>query len=187
MRRRQLNTKTGFIFRKLLMQNIVVGCTIAGNKALLNVLNSKKPNTNNIVMHDWWLALIASVFGKITYIEKSLILYRQHGKNCVGAKPSGLSFYMNHLLHGKPFAKTWNYIDFTSLQAREFYSQYGVLLSEEQKKQIAFFLDVRGKNVFTSLLRCFFKGISMHSFKRNLALLICFSFIGRLPLTNEPV
>jgi hypothetical protein len=38
------------------------------------------------IMHDWWIGLIASAFGKIDFLAKPTILYRQHGKNDIGAK-----------------------------------------------------------------------------------------------------
>ena len=41
---------------------------------------------DNVIMHDWWCALVASYFGRIDYIDDALILYRQHGINSVGAK-----------------------------------------------------------------------------------------------------
>ena len=67
----------------LLVSNIVTGCTTMVNRALLNMLGRKPENT---IMHDMWLALVAAAFGKIYFINKSTILYRQHGNNSNGAK-----------------------------------------------------------------------------------------------------
>lgn len=70
---------------KLLVQNYVTGCTVMINRAL-------KQKCNNIpqdcIMHDWWLALVAVLFGKIVCVDESTILYRQHSGNQVGAKAS---------------------------------------------------------------------------------------------------
>lgn len=41
-------------------------------------------------MHDWYIALYASSFGVISFVDKALILYRQHGGNQVGAKSFSL-------------------------------------------------------------------------------------------------
>lgn len=68
---------------QLLVQNIVTGCTMMVNKALLDKIIELPRNS---VMHDMWLALIAAVFGKIGFIEHPTILYRQHQFNCEGAK-----------------------------------------------------------------------------------------------------
>jgi len=41
-----------------------------------------------VLMHDWWLALLAVSAGRVAYIEQPLVQYRQHGENVVGAEPS---------------------------------------------------------------------------------------------------
>ena len=43
----------------------------------------------SFVMHDWWLALCASAFGRIAFLREPLIRYRQHGENSVGAYNAG--------------------------------------------------------------------------------------------------
>ena len=37
------------------------------------------------ILHDWWLALVASKFGKIIYTPICYVSYRQHSNNVVGA------------------------------------------------------------------------------------------------------
>jgi len=66
----------------LLSQNYVTGCASAINRSLLELAVPLQ----SAVMHDWWLALLASASGEIGYINTSTIAYRQHGKNTVGAK-----------------------------------------------------------------------------------------------------
>lgn len=41
---------------------------------------------SKIIMHDYWAALIAKVFGKIGFVNEPTMYYRQHGNNSVGAK-----------------------------------------------------------------------------------------------------
>lgn len=67
----------------LLVQNYVTGCTILVNRRLLEIA---LPIPDEAVLHDWWLALCGTVFGKTAYIDKPLLKYRQHGNNVVGAK-----------------------------------------------------------------------------------------------------
>jgi len=67
----------------LLAQNFVTGCTVMINRSLLDIA---LPIPEHVVMHDWWLALCAAVFGHIGYIDEPLVKYRQHGNNEVGAK-----------------------------------------------------------------------------------------------------
>jgi hypothetical protein len=67
---------------RLLMQNFVTGCTMMVNRPLLTLA---LPIPVGAVMHDWWLALVAIRFGHARPIPKATVLYRQHGRNEVGA------------------------------------------------------------------------------------------------------
>lgn len=71
--------------RNILFQNIVTGCTSAINRSLAE-LAGQCGDTSNVIMHDWWLALVAAKFGKLVYLDVSTMDYRQHGNNSVGAK-----------------------------------------------------------------------------------------------------
>jgi hypothetical protein len=44
------------------------------------------PIPEGAVMHDWWLALCAAVWGRIDFLTEPTVLYRQHGSNEIGAK-----------------------------------------------------------------------------------------------------
>ena len=71
-----------------LASSLVAGCTMMVNQSLLALLH-EEVNSNNIFMHDWWAALLASAFGEVVYIDRATISYRQHGNNSMGAtKPS---------------------------------------------------------------------------------------------------
>ncbi len=80
----------------LLSQNFVTGCTVLINKPLLEIA---LPIPNEALMHDWWLALCAAVFGQIGFIDEPLVMYRQHDSNEVGAK--NIRDFIN------PFSKSW--------------------------------------------------------------------------------
>ena len=66
----------------LMAQNFVTGCTMLINRALKE---KALPFPRDIIMHDYWLALAAAMCGKIGFINVPTILYRQHGRNTVGA------------------------------------------------------------------------------------------------------
>ncbi|OPX37363.1 MAG: hypothetical protein B1H11_06010 [Desulfobacteraceae bacterium 4484_190.1] len=67
----------------LLCQNFVTGSTVMINRPLLELA---LPVPREALMHDWWLALCAAVFGRLEYFEKPLVKYRQHRNNTVGAR-----------------------------------------------------------------------------------------------------
>lgn len=68
---------------QLLVQNVVSGCALLANRALINLA---LPVPKQAVMHDWWLALVASAFGTISHVKEPLVFYRQHNHNHIGAK-----------------------------------------------------------------------------------------------------
>lgn len=70
----------------LLCQNQVTGCACVISRALLELAY---PVPRDVLMHDSWLALLASAVGKIGYIPQPLVKYRQHGGNVLGAVSFG--------------------------------------------------------------------------------------------------
>ncbi|WP_157373640.1 glycosyltransferase family 2 protein [Thermobacillus composti] len=67
-----------------LAENVVVGCTVVINKHSKQLLVKLKPNTKDIIMHDWWMYICVSLFGKIIFDDFPTVLYRQHSSNLVG-------------------------------------------------------------------------------------------------------
>lgn len=74
-------TRNGFF--DLLLSNCVTGCSALFTPALARLA---APVPAAAVMHDWWLALVASLFGRIEYLDRPLVGYRQHQSNTVGAR-----------------------------------------------------------------------------------------------------
>ena len=71
------------VLERLLVQNVVTGCTCLLNRPLLKLA---LPIPQGVVMHDWWFALLAASEGEIGFVPQATICYRQHGANAVGAK-----------------------------------------------------------------------------------------------------
>lgn len=88
--------------RVLLSQNFVTGCASAFNRNLLKLAVPM----HGVVMHDWWLALLASVTGEIGYLDTPTIAYRQHGDNTVGAKRIRL-WRMLYEIYSPQTSKIW--------------------------------------------------------------------------------
>ena len=115
---------------KALAQNTVTGCTTMINKCLCDM--AKDTNHKDIIMHDWWLAAIASAFGNVKAVKQPTILYRQHGKNSVGAKSFSQSFQL--VKSGeKDLQKS---LDKTYVQAKQFTEVFGDKLTEKQQNAI---------------------------------------------------
>ena len=69
----------------LRLNNYITGCTILSKKEFLKYI-LPIPKGTKYLIHDYWIAIILSLKGKITYIEEPLVKYRQHQDNQVGYK-----------------------------------------------------------------------------------------------------
>ena len=78
----------------LALTNVVTGCTALLNRALVQKVLPIPPEA---LMHDWWLALVASAFGQIALVEEPGVLYRQHSSNVLGAQGLGLAYWRQRL------------------------------------------------------------------------------------------
>ncbi|NMF04272.1 glycosyltransferase [Clostridium beijerinckii] len=65
---------------ELLMTNFVTGCAMMVKKDIA----SKAIPFEKTLVHDQWIAIIAALNGKIEFINKPLVRYRQHGCNQTG-------------------------------------------------------------------------------------------------------
>ncbi len=83
---------------RLLVQNVASGCTMMINKTLLNKC---KTIPNEAIMHDYWLILVAILFGDVFYIDEPAMLYRQHSSNELGASAYNIKYIINKFKSSK--------------------------------------------------------------------------------------
>jgi len=84
----------------LLAQNYVTGSTILINRPLVDIAF---PIPKEALIYDWWIALSCAVFGRIGYLDKPTVQYRQHRDNQIGAK--SLSNTLNPMITN--WIKNW--------------------------------------------------------------------------------
>lgn len=82
------------LYPSILFTNVVTGCTTIMNRKLLNLA---LPFPDHIPMHDHWLAVCAVFAGKLELLNEPTILYRQHGRNQVGAPARGILSKLKNL------------------------------------------------------------------------------------------
>ncbi len=113
----------------MLMENKLLGCTIMINKPLKDKI---KVLPKNARVHDWWVALIASAFGKIVFVEDQTMLYRQHSSNVIGNRN-----YVKYVLDAMKALKTQKEkLRLTEKQAEDFFRIYKKELTKEQKRVV---------------------------------------------------
>jgi glycosyltransferase involved in cell wall biosynthesis len=139
---RGLDVVNGVNLNRLLLQNVVTGCALMANRALLN---KALPLPQEAVMHDWWLALVASSFGIIEALPESLVKYRQHGGNSLGARRLDAGFVLQNII-GKAVLKPS--IEARVAQAQAFLERFEDSLQPEQLEVVRAFATLREASWF---------------------------------------
>ncbi len=150
---------------RLLVQNVITGCTVMINRPLAEL---SLPISEDAIMHDWWIGLIAATLGKIEALPQSSIKYRQHNDNDIGASAFNLSTVFRK-------AKTLFSLSLDKyiIQAKSFLLHYSDRLDREQRMILEAFISIenlpwyRGKII---LLKYHF--LKQH-WTRNTGLLLC--------------
>ena len=75
--------------QQLLVQNNVTGCTLIMNEPLRRLV-ADHARAKELFMHDWFIALTAASFGRISVVDRPLTRYRQHAGNQIGASARSL-------------------------------------------------------------------------------------------------
>lgn len=122
-----------------LTENTVTGGTSLINHALAELWKGDE----EIVMHDWYLALLAAAFGKLVYIDVPTQLYRQHSDNVLGARTLSKRFkkwVRPHTL----FAVYWDLIKNSQKQARHLLH---MPLSHSNRELIEAFVTIMDKPI----------------------------------------
>lgn len=85
-----------------LLDDYCTGCTMVFNKAAVELYIGQKHKY--LKYHDKLLGMICLFMGELIYDNRSFIMYRQHGKNQVGANTSNIRIItnsINRLLHNR--------------------------------------------------------------------------------------
>jgi glycosyltransferase involved in cell wall biosynthesis len=149
---------------RLLVQNVMTGCTMMINKTLKELAY---PIPTNAVMHDWWVALIASALGCIGHISDRTVLYRQHSSNALGAKRfysfNSVRNVLNRL-HQNDDAKLYH--------AHELLVRYKNLLTIPQIEMLEDFIQLHHTSWSKRRYLIFKNGFFKNGFLRNSVMLL---------------
>ena len=136
-------------FGNALVQNICTGCTAMMNHELRDIINQTKPV--NIVMHDWWFYLTASLHGDVIYDHNPYMYYRQHGNNEWGAKTRKIDILKYRL---KQLSKKRGYI---YRQNEEILKAYEI--TNEDKRRLLRFVQNSEKGILGKIKLVFYREI----------------------------
>jgi glycosyltransferase involved in cell wall biosynthesis len=136
-------------FSAQLVSNTVTGCTTLLNRALLEQALPVPPQA---MMHDWWLSLVASRFGRLCFIRQALVDYRQHGANTLGARahiPLRLDLsFLRKLFAPRQSLQAQQLFRASAAQAAAFRDRYEALLTADDRRCLALISDMPHKGLW---------------------------------------
>ncbi|MCD0009700.1 glycosyltransferase family 2 protein, partial [Streptococcus agalactiae] len=143
-----------------LTENTVTGGTMMINHALAE----KWFTPNDILMHDWFLALLAASLGEIIYLDLPTQLYRQHDNNVLGARTMDKRFKILREGPKSIFTRYWKLIHDSQKQASLIVDKYGDIMTANDLELIKCFIKI-DKQPFMTRLRWLWKyGYSINHF-----------------------
>lgn len=146
-----------------LTENTVTGGTMMINHALAE----KWFTPNDILMHDWFLALLAASLGEIIYLDLPTQLYRQHDNNVLGARTMDKRFKILREGPKSIFTRYWKLIHDSQKQASLIVDKYGDIMTVNDLELIKCFIKI-DKQPFMTRLRWLWKyGYSKNQFKHQ--------------------
>lgn len=155
---------------KVALQNVSPGCVMIINRDLLR---AALPFPKNVMMHDWWLLIIASCLGNVAYTEKPMHLYRQHDNNVIGAQKISLTWKLKKML-AILFSKDSTFMK-TLIQAEEVNSRLSTL--GVFNSDIAILAKLRTMTKVEKLRAVFNSTIRGSNMKRNILLFLKIIFV----------
>jgi glycosyltransferase involved in cell wall biosynthesis len=163
----KLNPKKGRVLNRLIVGNVVTGCTVMINRKLRDI---SIPIPAQAIMHDWWIALVAAAFGKIGYINQPTILYRQHGKNDTGAKQWGMKYIFKKFLTFFKTEELQKSLERTRCQCQMFRERYASSLDKNKSEMLKTYAGLDQFNFFQKRVYLMRYRLFKIGFIRNLAL-----------------
>lgn len=147
------------------LHNFITDNNITGCSMMINHILAKQIQVipEKAIMHDWWIGMYASAFGRIIYLDEPLIFYRQHNNNDTGAQQYGWNYWVTRFLRNPSFAR---YI----IQVELFLKIYKDQFTPMQRKMLEGISMINHMNWFQRRLILFKYKIFKNGFIRNLGL-----------------
>lgn len=90
----KLNPRISSNINSIIANSVVTGCTMIFNKELNSIIKE----IPKVIIHDQWVSILACKFGVISYVNRPLVLYRQHDKNVVGSALVNIKYLLRKIL-----------------------------------------------------------------------------------------
>jgi len=169
-----LNPQWAEKFSQLLLQNVAPGCTMLLNRLLLE---KALPFPPQVMMHDWWLMLVARAFGQILWLDQPLVEYRQHRGNQVGAQAVNWRWMFSLRQRCVVAAENLRRQGRQALTFHQFYRDDSALLLDVHDRKAVQQIGQLPESTLRQRLNGFVRGtLRKNSFLRNAGLLLVLLF-----------
>ena len=155
-------------FSNAVVENSATGCSVVfGGEIKHKFLQA---NSTDMLMHDWWLYLVATAFGDVVYDPRPSLLYRQHLSNVAGWQPRPKKIWLRckslrqRLKAGTAGMDSLN-------QAARFVEAYDDL-SRDKVELVSHLVNLRHASIFNRFLYALRPGIRRNNFMENVGLRI---------------
>lgn len=151
---------------RLLLQNVASACTMMVNRATVELCGQIP---SQAVMHDHWISLLVMALGRMDYVDKPTMRYRQHEDNYYGARQHGWGYFVGKLRAGMGSIKQ-GFLGHVS-QAEAFLNTYRDRLSSQQVESLEAFVGIPSLNRFVRWKTIRRYGFHKCGFRRNAGLM----------------
>ena len=128
------------------VENVATGCTVGITQRMRLEVLAGKPY--DFIMHDWWLYIYCSAFGRVIFDPLPSIKYRQHGSNTIGAATGLIDDFRRRWIR---FTRRDGGVHLLSKQLKAFLYCHGAALNENNRRILDALVD--GKEHFFMRLR----------------------------------
>ena len=152
--------------RTALMHPTVTGCTVGMNRGLLDLV---RPMPGGMIMHDWFINLVAASFGKVIWDVEPSMKYRIHGENV--SRPTAVSAW-SRLKQKRGFVDARRVIHRRIDQAEAFLNAYQAKLPHDAITTLQQFIELRNLPAPVRNLEIARRGFLPPGFARALATIV---------------
>ncbi len=129
------------------IKTMVTGCTMAFKRELLKIA---LPIPAEATMHDHWLSFFASVVGGVEPINETLVKYRQHSNNIIGAMKGPVE------IREKRYEGCHSYSDYKIRKLQSYHELLTSLLSF-QKRLVDHSIEHKAIDQYIAFYQCLVK------------------------------
>ncbi len=148
------------------LHNHVTGCTLLLNRALIELAD---PIPEAAVWHDWWVGLLACLCGKVARIPGTVLDYRQHPANALGAGTMRWSALLRRFPDPGSIRRRMNRV---SLQAAAALTRCHGRLAQRETAMLATCADLPNKSWLSRRTALVSHGMWLPGILRNAALMV---------------